>query len=111
MLYFFLWINSHSIENVKTLKPKIEKRNVNKYLIRHALHTFNSINNTSLGHTEKNNVDEKLLTNINFKKSKKSNNLDIKNAQILLLKKRDKKAKLILQKKNELEYFIYEDIF
>jgi len=98
-------------ENAKTIKPKIEKRNVNKYLIRHALHTFNSINNTSLGHTEKNNVDEKLLTNINFKKSKKSNNLDIKNAQILLLKKRDKKAKLILQKKNEFEYFIDEDIF
>ena len=98
-------------ENVKTIKPKIENRNINKYLIRHALHTFNSINNTTLGHTEKNNVDENLLTNVNFKKSKKTNNQDIKNAQILLLKKRDQKAKLIFQKKNELEYFIDEDIF
>jgi hypothetical protein len=84
---------------------------INKYLIRHALHTFNSINNTTLGHTEKNKVDENLLTNVNFKKSKKTNNQDIKNAQILLLKKRDQKAKLIFQKKNELEYFIDEDIF
>jgi hypothetical protein len=98
-------------ENVKTIKPKIENRNINKYLIRHALHTFNSINNTTLGHTEKNNIDENLLTNVNFKKSKKTNNQDIKNAQILLLKKRDQKAKLIFQKKNELEYFIDEDIF
>jgi hypothetical protein len=48
-------------ENVKTIKPKIENRNINKYLIRHALHIFNSINNI------------------------------IKNAQILLLKKEIKK--------------------
>ena len=66
-----------------------------------------------MGHRDKNSLDKQYLTNYNFKKSKKSKSLNIKKAQILLLKNRDKKAKLIAKKRNELEldYFIYEEIF
>ena len=109
------------IENQKKMRNKIEHRNFsnikdnnNTTVTRHALETINSINNTFLGHKDKNNMDELLLTNFDFKKSKKSKkskSIDIKKAQILLLKNRNKKAKLILQKKNEVENFYEEDFF
>ena len=94
----------------KTINRKIDIKN---NFIRHALETTNSINSVSLGHRDKNSLDKQYLTNYNFKKSKKSKSLNIKKAQILLLKNRDKKAKLIAKKRNELEldYFIYEEIF
>ena len=100
----------------KTIKIKIwnienRKINIDRHLTRHALHTINSINNTSLGHTDENNIDEKLLSNFYFEKSNKSKSTNIKKAQILLLKNRNKKAKLILQKKIDSEYFLDEDIF
>ena len=103
------------------MRHKVEHRNfsnnkdsTNINITRHALETINSINNTYLGHKDKNNLEELILTNFNLKNSKnskKSKSIDIKKAQILLLKKRDKKAKLILQKKNELENFHEEDFF
>ena len=109
------------IENEKKLRHKVEHRNfsnnkdsTNINITKHALETINSINNTYLGHKDKNNLEELILTNFNLKNSKnskKSKSIDIKKAQILLLKKRDKKAKLILQKKNELENFYEEDFF
>ena len=109
------------IENQKKLRNKVENRNFsniknknNITVTRHALETINSINNTFLGHKDKNNMDELLLTNFDFKKSKnskKSKSIDIKKAQILSLKNRNKNAKLILQKKNELENFYEEDFF
>ena len=88
-----------------------QTKNINRHLTRYALYTINSINNISLGHTDENNIDKKLLSNFNFKKSTKSKSINIKRAQILLLKNRDKKAKLILQRKNVLNNFIDEDIF
>ena len=61
------------------MRNKIEHRNFsnikdnnNTTVTRHALETINSINNTFLGHKDKNNMDELLLTNFDFKKSKKS---------------------------------------
>ena len=88
-----------------------QTKNINRHLTRYALYTINSINNISLGHTDENNIDKKLLSKFNFKKSTKSKSINIKRAQILLLKNRDKKAKLILQRKNVLNNFIDEDIF
>ena len=94
-------------------ESKSLKINLKNSVIRHTFETINSINSVSLGHKDKNNLDEPCLTNYNFKKTKDSKSLDIKKAQILLLKTRDKKAKLIAKKRNELEldYFIYEEIF
>ena len=100
-------------KTIKIKKWNIDNRkiNIDRHLTRHALHTINSINNTSLGHTDENNIDEKLLSNFYFEKSNKSKSTNIKKAQILLLKNRNKKAKLILQKKIDSEYFLDEDIF
>lgn len=101
-------------ENSKK-EPKSLKININikNSIIRHAFETANSINSVSLGHKDKNNNDKLCLTNYNFKDQKKSKSVNIKKAQILLLKNRDKKAKLIAKRRNEskLDYFIYEDIF
>ena len=97
----------------ETSKPKVLFRNtiINNKNMRHALETTNSINDVSLGHKERSNFDEHLLTNYDIKKSKKSKSIDVKKAQILLLKNRDKKAKLILQKKNDSEFLYDEDFF
>ena len=99
--------------NTKIYKPITETRktNVDKYLTRHALHTLNSINNVSLGHTDKNNIEEYTLTNSNYKKSKKSKSINIKRAQIIVLRNRDKRAKLLLKMKNDFKYFIDEETF
>ena len=101
-------------ENSKK-EPKSLKININikNSIIRHAFETANSINSVSLGHKDKNNNDKLCLTNYNFKDQKKSKSVNIKKAQILLLKNRDKKAKLIAKRRNEskLDDFIYEDIF
>ena len=101
-------------ENSKK-EPKSLKININikNSIIRHVFETANSINSVSLGHKDKNNNDKLCLTNYNFKEQKKSKSVNIKKAQILLLKNRDKKAKLIAKRRNEskLDYFIYEDIF
>ena len=100
-------------DNTKIYKPITETRktNVDKYLTRHALHTLNSINNVSLGHTDKNNIEEYTLTNSNYKKSKKSKSINIKRAQIIVLRNRDKRAKLLLKMKNDFKYFIDEETF
>ena len=103
------------ISNIKEPSQKIFKRNItlnkDRHSIRHTMHTFNSINNTSLGHTDNHNFDKKLLSNYNIKISKKSKSIDIKRAQIIVLKNRDKKAKLLLRKKNYLDNLISEEIF
>ena len=102
-------------ENINKSTQTIEHRsntiNTIKKIKRYALHTVNSINNDSLGHTDKNNIDEIILTNCDLKRTKKSKSIDIKKAQIIVLKNRDKKAKLLLRKKNFLEYFIDEDLY
>ena len=99
-------------ENSKKESKSI-KINIKNNVIRYAFETANGINNISLGHKDKNNNDNLCLTNYNFKDQKKSKSVNIKKAQILLLKNRDKKAKLIAKRRNEseLDYFIYEDIF
>ena len=92
-------------------ESKSLKINLKNSVIRHTFETINSINSVSLGHKDKNNLDEPCLTNYNFKKTKDSKSLDIKKAQILLLKTRDKKAKLMAKRRNESGLDYYENIF
>jgi hypothetical protein len=128
-------VNTDSKKNIKNnelsknkilevfLPPLLEKKensrkeseslkiNLKNSAIRHTFETINSINSVSLGHKDKNDLDEPCLTNYNFKKTKESKSLDIKKAQILLLKTRNKKAKLMAKRRNESALEYYEDVF
>ena len=89
--------NSNGKENAK----------INYNFFRNYVSIVNSINDASLGHKDKDNLNDNnlKLSNLETKKlsdlTKKSKSINIKRAQINIIKNRSKKLKLVLKKKNE----------
>ena len=82
---------------------------IDYHFFKHSLSIANSINDASLGHKDKNNLDKMILSNLDYNKlnkyTKKSKSINIKKAQINIIKNRSKKIKLFLQKKNDEDPF------
>ena len=98
--------NSNEKENVK----------INYHYFKNYVSIPNSINDASLGHKDKDNLNNNLkLSNLEEKKfndlTKKSKSINIKKVQINRIKNRSKKFKLILQKKNEEDLLYERDIY
>ena len=95
-------INDTKINHIKNMK-------INYHFFKHSLSIANSINDASLGHKDKNNLNKILLSNLDEHKlnnfTKKSKSINIKKAQINIIKSRSKKRKLVLQKKNEDSFY------
>ena len=99
--------NSNDDENVK----------INYHFFKNYASITNSINNASLGHKDKDNLNNNnlKLSNLGEKKfndlTRKAKSINIKNAQINIIKNRNKKFKLLLQKKSEEDSFYEGDFF
>ena len=87
---------------------KNEKLKINFHLFKHSISIANSINDASLGHKDNfyvNNLNNLGLSNIENKKSndfcKKARSINVKRAQINIIKNRSIKMKQIMKKFNE----------
>ena len=94
--------NNHKIKN---LKESSKNEKLNYHFCKNYISIANSINDgASLGHKDKKN-NNLILSNIDDMNNlyKKSKSINIKRAQINIIKNRDIKMQLILKKKNEEE--------
>jgi len=103
--------NKNQNNNESDKKNLYQNKNmkIDYHFFRHSLSIANSINDASLGHKDKNNLDKMILSNLDYNKlnkyTKKSKSINIKKAQINIIKNRSKKIKLVLQKKNDEDPF------
>lgn len=103
--------NKNQNNNESDKKNLYQNKNmkIDYHFFRHSLSIANSINDASLGHKDKNNLDKMILSNLDYNKlnkyTKKSKSINIKKAQINIIKNRSKKIKLVLQKKNDEDSF------
>ena len=99
--------NNNEIDKKNLYQNKNMK--IDYHFFKHSLSIANSINDASLGHKDKNNLDKMILSNLDYNKlnkyTKKSKYINIKKAQINIIKNRSKKIKLVLQKKNDEDSF------
>ena len=99
--------NNNEIDKKNLYQNKNMK--IDYHFFKHSLSIANSINDASLGHKDKNNLDKMILSNLDYNKlnkyTKKSKSINIKKAQINIIKNRSKKIKLVLQKKNDEDSF------
>ena len=101
--------NQNNNENDKKNLYQNKNMKIDYHFFKHSLSIANSINDASLGHKDKNNLDKMILSNLDYNKlnkyTKKSKSINIKKAQINIIKNRSKKIKLVLQKKNDEDSF------
>ena len=100
--------NNKKNYKIKNKKESSKNEKLNYHFFKNYISIANSINDASLGHKDKKN-NNIILSNIEDRRNlnKKSKSINIKRAQINIIKNRDIKMKLILKKKNE-EEDIYE---
>ena len=102
----------------KNESSKIENLKINYHFFKHSISIANSINDVSLGHKDNifssDNSEDLGLSNIDKKKSKdynkKSRSINIKRAQINIIKNRSIKRKKVMKKKKEENSFYDEDL-